>query len=226
MTTFMEKEIKCAICGNISKQEIMSSTTTFGSPDLDSRPAPLARSALSELIQKCPSCNYCFPAISEIVGNAEEVVKSDGYQKQLNDPNFPALADLFICSKIIFEKAKYYANAGWEIIHAAWACDDENLDQKAKECRIQAVELFSKARESGQIYAEGIGAEEAILADLLRRTEQFELGLKISEEGLKKKPDKTIAAVLRKEKWLIGKKDVACHPISDRNSGSTITIRG
>jgi len=226
MTTFMEKEFKCVVCGNISKHELMTSTTTFGVPDLDTRPAPLTRSALAELIQKCPSCTYCVPVISEMVGNAEEVIKSNAYQKQLNDPDFPALANLFIGSKIIFEKAAYYANAGWEMIHAAWACDDDKLDQKAKECRMQAVELFYKARENGQIYAEGIGAEEALLADLLRRTGQFELGFKICEEGLKKKPEKIIAAVLRKEKWLIGKKDTDCHPISEGQSGSTIWIKG
>lgn len=85
----------------------------------------------------------------------------------------------------------------------------------ARKCRKKAVALLLKAREIGQEFAEEIGAEEAILVDLLRRLGQFELALKIANEGLKKKPEKIIADILRFQKILISKSDVSCHTTAE-----------
>ncbi len=58
MSTFREFKKKCTICGTESKFNIITSTNSFGSPDLDLRPPEMRRSTMWLWIQRCPCCNY------------------------------------------------------------------------------------------------------------------------------------------------------------------------
>ncbi len=187
MTTTYKEEKKCAVCGNTSKHTGIISTNAFGSPDLDTRPPQMKRSTIDMWIQTCPSCGYCAPDISEQIEKSSEVVRSDSYQRQLNNPEFPKLANAFLCFSLIQESAGEYARAGWACIHAAWSCDDDGSDAAAQKCRMKAVTLFQRAKENGQRFAEQAGAEEALMIDLLRRSGQFELAIRTCDDGLKKK---------------------------------------
>ena len=80
---------------------------------------------------------------------------------------------------------------------------------------MKAVSLLQKARENGQRFAEQVGEEDAIMVDLLRRSGQFELALKICDEGLEKNPGKTISDILRFQKVPIRKRDVARHTVAE-----------
>lgn len=79
--------------------------------------------------------------------------------------------------------------------------------------------LLQKAKEKGQEFAKEVGEEESIMVDLLRRSGQFELALKICEDGLKKKPGKTISDILQFQKKLISKSDTACHTVAEATGG-------
>ncbi len=215
MTTIYQVEKECAVCGKSNKYTEIGSTNTFGPLDLDTRPPEMVRSTISEWIQRCPECGYCAPDISERLEKASEIVHSDLYRQQLNNPEFPELANAFLCFSLIQESAGKYADAGWACIHAAWACDDAGSDASAQKCRKKAVTLLQKAKENGQKFAEQTGVEEAIMVDLLRRSGQFELALRICEDGLKKKPDKLISDILQFQKILIGKADVARHTVAE-----------
>lgn len=164
----------------------------------------------------CPSCGYCAPDISEQIEKAPELVKSDDYKQQLNNPYFSKLARTFICYSLIQEDAQEYAPAGWASVHAAWVCDDEANDAASKKCREKAVILFKKAKEIGQQFAQNQQAENILLADLLRRSGQFELALNTCEEGLRENPKTVILNILLGfEKELITKFDVACHKVNE-----------
>lgn len=215
MTTIHETEKKCAVCGKISKHNDVLSTNAFGSPDLDTRPPQMMRSTINMWINTCPSCGYCAPDISEWIEKAPEIVRSDFYKRQLNDPEFPSIANAFLCFSLIQESAGDYAGAGWANIHAAWICDDAGYDAGAQKCRKKAVSLLEKAKEAGQKFGKQVGAEEALMTDLLRRSGQFELALKVCDDGLKKKPDKIISNILQFQKVLISKSDVACHTVAE-----------
>jgi uncharacterized protein (DUF2225 family) len=215
VTTAVEKTKKCAVCGKTSKHMVITSTSAFGSPDLDTRPPEPKRSSIVWWIQSCPSCGYCAPDISEHIEKACEVVRSDPYRQQLNSPEFPKLANAFLCYSLIQESLGKYASGGWASIYAAWACDDAGLDAGAQKCRKRALILLRRARENDQEFAEQAGAEEAIMVDLLRRSGQFELALKACDDGLKKDLEKVISDVLRFQKILIGRSDVACHSIAE-----------
>ena len=65
MTTIVPQEVKCSMCGSISKQQLIASTNTIiWAPDLDLRPAEMARSTMVYWIQECPDCGYVSVDIS------------------------------------------------------------------------------------------------------------------------------------------------------------------
>lgn len=216
MTTIYIENKKCAICGKESKHTEIGSTNAFGSPDLDTRPPEMKRSTINMWIQTCPFCGYCSPDISELIKKASEIIHSDSYQQQLNNPEFPKLANAFLCFSLINESVGNYAGAGWSCIHAAWTCDDARSDAGAQKCRKRAVTLLQKAKENGQRFAKQDGAEEAIMVDLLRRSGQFELAMSMCKKFTKdRKLNKLIKNILQFQKSLISKSDITCHTIAE-----------
>ncbi|MBZ0174711.1 MAG: DUF2225 domain-containing protein [Candidatus Methanoperedens sp.] len=215
MTTSDEITKNCYVCNKASTHAKIMSTNTFGSPDLDTRPPEMERSTISMWVQICPSCGYSSSNISEVNEKALEVIYTDSYQKQFKSPEFPKLANAFLCFSLIQKNNCEYSKAGWNSIHAAWACDDADYETSAQKCRMRAVSLFRKAKENNQKFAGQDGLEEAIIVDLLRRSRQFELALSTCDDGLKKKPEKIISDILQFQKMLIKNKDIACHRIAD-----------
>ena len=215
MTNIIKMKRKCAVCGKTGEYTVVLSTLTVGPSDLDTRPSEMARSTIDKWIQICPSCGYCAPDIGQRIGDAARIVSSASYQQQLNKRGAPRLVNAFLCYSLLEESAGNYANAGWACIYAAWVCDDAGCDVEARKCRMKAVSLLQKARENGQRFAEQVGEEEAIMVDLLRRSGEFELALKMCDEGLEKNPGKTISDILRFQKVLIRKRDVARHTVAE-----------
>jgi hypothetical protein len=219
MTTYYRETLTCQNCGKTSEHQRLSSTNQFGSSDLDTRPPEMARSTLHSQVQACPHCNYCTLDISESVVDASGCVSSEAYQEQFKSPEYPALANSFLCAALIQEAIRKFGAAGWASMRAAWVCDDAKNDAAAKRCRVQAVELFRKALSAGQEIAEQLGAGDAILVDLLRRSEQFEDATRQVEIGLSKFPEEIIRDVLEFERDLIAKQDVQCHRVEEALRG-------
>ena len=164
MTTIRQELVTCAVCGELTRILVMDSTSIFGSPDLDLRPAEIARSSIFAWIQQCSSCGYCAPTVDEATPSAREVVDSDAYRAQLADEGLPELARSFLCSSMIFEEHGDEAAAAQNAIEAAWVCDDEDLPEAATRCRLRAIELL-RADQS---------TEYELIVDLLRRAGRFE----------------------------------------------------
>ncbi len=215
MTTFHAITKKCYACNKASTHEEISSTITFCSPDLDTRPPEMKRPTIEMWVQMCPSCGYSSADISEGNEKVLDVINTDSYQEQINSPEYPKLANAFLCFSLIQENNCEYMGAEWSSVHAAWVCDDADYETSAQKCRMRAVSLFRKAKENNQKFAEQDGVEEVIIVDLLRRSCQFELAFSICDEGLKKKPEEIISDILQSQKMLIKNKDTACHRIED-----------
>ncbi len=215
MTTFVEITKKCYACNKASTHKEISSTNAFGSPDLDTRPPEMERSTIDMWIEMCPSCGYSSADISEGNEKVLDVIDTDSYQEQINSPEYPKLANAFLCFSLIQENNCEYMGAGWSSVHAAWACDDADFETGAQKCRMRAVSLFRKGKENNQKFAKQKGVEEVIIIDLLRRSSQFELAFSMCEEVLKKKPEKIISKIMKLQKILINNKDVACHLMAD-----------
>jgi len=219
VTTILRKDKRCALCNQASKQVVIGSTNTMGQyPDLDTRPPEMMRSTMQWWVESCPTCGYCNFDISQMIKKANDVVKTEQYQKQLIDKKYPTLANAFLCQTMIHENNNEYREAGWACIHAAWACDDAGFKALSRECRIRALSFIEKMKELDQKFVSQPGVEDVIRVDLLRRSGQFESALNACREALKKGFDDTVSGILRFEMDLIGKRDLLGHTLSEINS--------
>ncbi len=217
MTTFREVQLTCAVCGHTAAHTVLVSSSAFGDVDLDTRPPPLLRLALPLQIQSCPLCGYCAEDIAVAPPEAKKIVRGAEYRKQLKDERFPYLANLFLCHALLRAACGDYPGAGWAAIRAAWACDDAGpaYAQAAVACRMRAVAWLSQARQQGQPFATGPGAEEALLADLLRRSGRFDAALMEIRRGLASQPSRELRDVLRFEEHLCRRRDAGVHTMGE-----------
>jgi hypothetical protein len=174
MTSIAEVTVNCAVCGQPSTQIRVNSTNQFGSPDLDTRPPEMMRSALRWYIQRCPNCGYCAPKLSDESAAATSAMQSDRYAETLQNADLPEAAQAFFCYSIIKESEEQFAAAGWASVQAAWQCDDKALEGAAVDYRMNAVRLFRLARDREDEFVDIPGGEAALLTDLLRRAGRFD----------------------------------------------------
>ena len=215
MTTEYEEKVKCSVCGAKNRFTLISSTNTFGLPDLDTRPAEMERSTMFAWVQRCPKCGYCASDISSLQEGAKSVVTRMEYRRQLEDPMYPGLANSYLCKAMIDQESKEYVAATWALIHASWACDDSDRFNQATVCRGRAVEMIAIAEEQGQQVSDQEGARTAILADLLRRSGRFEQARQVIEKQHDSISDENIVRILDFLIGLIDKQDVLCHSIEE-----------
>ncbi len=124
MTTIVPVFKTCAVCGATSEHEALASTNTIGPPDLDLRPAPMARWALAEQIQRCPECGYCAQDLAVAGASARQIVQNDAYQAELEHDGYPELTREYLCSSLLLSVAGEDGRAGRAALMGAWAADD------------------------------------------------------------------------------------------------------
>jgi hypothetical protein len=214
MTTLGRTKATCFICGNASEHTTIGSTNRFGSPDLDLRPPPMMRETITYWIQRCPTCGYCADSISAGPEIAKEIVKSSGYVEQRDNPAFPALANAFLCWSLIEAADGKDAEAGWAALHAAWICDDKAAE-KADFCRQKAIALFLGARSKGQTFVKGGATEALLLADLYRRSGQFDQVDAACNEGLTQQPDLLMKSLFLAQRQLAHSRDRGRHTVEE-----------
>jgi len=210
MTVPIDIECKCGICRQTSTQVEIASTSVFGPPDLDTRPALLMRNSINAWIQACPFCGYCSPDISECAPETASIVRSKAYQQQRESHEYPDLANQFLCWSVIQEKplelvsavgeiphaggvrfetvqerSERFISAGQASLHAAWVCDDARNDVAARKCRIRAVGLFNLGTVGGQPLFKQRADQFVFLADLMRRAGRFGTALAFVRSGLR-----------------------------------------
>lgn len=189
------------------------STNAFGSPDLDLRPPEMERSTMNMWVQRCPHCGYCAPSIEEKIDGADDRINSKEYKGLLNSSHYPELARDFLCCSMLLENAAEYAKAGQVALRAAWSCDDHQVLEAAIKCRLKAFDLLSMARDQGEsIIEEG---EEALFADILRRSGRFEEALNYCRKGIVYPARKILDPVLKFQIQLIIEQDTKCYTIAD-----------
>lgn len=218
-TTVDDVEVTCAVCSEKSTQMVMMSTNSSGYSDLDLRPPEMRRSTIIWWVQRCPYCGHCASDIESAEEDTKEIVESAEYQAQLESADFPELANSFLCEAMIEEHLGSMTDAGWDCVHAAWVCDDAE-NEKATWCRLKAVEHFEQGIEAGESVMEDApdGANELLLAELLRRAGEFDCAKAKVEAGLEFgfEPDnEIIKTILEFELELMGKGDTACHSMSE-----------
>ena len=215
MTTLLEEKTVCKVCGAEVEYTAIGSTNAFGSRDLDTRPPEMERSTIFAWIQRCPECGYCESDVSKCHRRSKEIIKKEEYEKQLNDPAFPELANSFLCQAIINRESKDYAAATWALIQAAWVCDDTERSGQAMACRQKAAEMLLFAEERGQRVADEDGSSTAILVDLLRRSGQMDHARKAIADRRSSVTEDLITQILDFQSTLIENGDTSCHTIGE-----------
>jgi hypothetical protein len=214
MTTLFSREETCFVCGISSKHTAIGSTNSFGSPDLDLRPPEMQRSTMRHWVQRCPTCGYCAASIAEGPEIARQIVTSPDYLAQRDDPAFPGLARAFLCSSLIQAATGKESAAGWDALHAAWSCDDEAAD-KAEFCRRKTIVLFTAVRAKDETFAQGRVTEDLLLADLYRRSGQFDQVEAVCDDGVAQRPDQLVRVLLLAQRRLAQARDSKRYTVAE-----------
>lgn len=173
MTTMYQDTVKCYVCGKESKQTVLGSTNSFGSPDLDLRPPEMMRGTMEYWAHECPYCGY----IAENTDLGTVVTEAWLARVEfINANNIEFESELAKrCYKeylINLEDENIY-KAFAVILNAAWACDDAQDIENAVLCRNLALdlidELIEKEDDPSTLMLQKI--------DLLRRSNQFDKAL-------------------------------------------------
>lgn len=219
MTILDSKEKRCAVCGSRVTCTILCSTSTFGSPDLDLRPAEMQRSSMHVWLQECTECHYVAEDIEKSSTKAGDVINSTEYQEIRNNIKLPELVSRFLRFSLLHEND--YESSGIAKLRAAWVCDDNGDDNLAKKCRNDAADCLNKLQPFDDS-EEGIGLG-CRLVDILRRSSRFEESNKLSSQL---KISKTVASneftrsILNFQEELCRKKNIQCYNILDVVNGS------
>ncbi len=209
------EDVECCICGEKSNHMVIASTNSFGSPDLDTRPPMMRRSTIYNSIQRCPSCGYCSPDLSECSNMTKKIVNSKEYQNIIVSSEMPEIAASFLALSYEKEKQQDYSDSAWRAINAAWICDDENKLELSTKCRRQAVTLIANANKYGQKIADQAGVSEAITIDLMRRSGMYKEALELSATMKAEDIEEIIMQVIQYEVKLIAKQDIGAHTVSE-----------
>jgi rubrerythrin len=221
MTTYAELSVTCAVCGVVSKQTVLRSTNSFGSPDLDLRPPEMQRSTMNAWVQCCPSCGYCSTDLAEADAGTAETVRGDHYRQALADTGLPELARQFWCRSLLVERAGLGAAAADAAVWAAWECDDMRNEAGAARCRNRAIELLQRwlSDPSDAADAEKVETAGARLVDLLRRAGHFERAIAEARLLAAKTTNATIQHVAAFQERLCAAGDVKARTVREAMPG-------
>lgn len=196
MTQIMEKIAKCAVCGKGNQVSVMTSYSSFGACDLDTRPPEMFPFTI--FLQRCEHCGYVNDDISEGNSNMLGFIQSDMYKtcdginpEDDEARNYIQYALTQANIEVVIIKGDVHSaldNIFWGFLNAAWACDDafclkpddrdprqyhEKCRQDAIECRKRCLKLVNSLIVSKEDQEER-ETLSGIKADLLRRTGQFD----------------------------------------------------
>jgi len=161
-------------------------------------------------VQECPNCGYVSSEVSDPSSVTKEWLAGEKYSS-CDGIEFSAdLAKRFYKQYLINLEDKNSEDAFFAVLHAAWACDDENDEDNAKHCRELALPLVQELIQKGH---ENKDSLELLKADLMRRTGRFDeliaqySSLRFEDDLL----DQIMAFQINKAK----EKDVACYRVED-----------
>jgi hypothetical protein len=209
------EEVTCGSCGHTIEIGEWLSAYSSGSPDLDTRPPKDARFMINYSVKRCGNCGYCNDDITQAPENIESILNSEQYKRQLDDEQFPKLANEFLCKSIILESNNEIESAAWVSIHAAWNCDDNNKYVQSKYCRNRAADLINLANTTTLLKYDKKGELSILLIELYRRSEQFDKALKICSTRLQIEEEDLLKQILFFQLYLIGLQDINAYKVDD-----------
>ena len=212
MSTIFELKDTCFICGTETEFMVLGSSNSFGSPDLDTRPAPMIRDTMSLWLRECPCCGYVAGSVANPTVVSRQWLQEERYTT-CNGRKLWDTAALFYKHYLISleeDKTDAVFNAA---LQAAWVCDDVGDEENAIHCRNCALTELEK------LLAEQDDQEEllAIRADILRRTGQFDrLQAEYSDREFQ---NEVIGQIIAFQLLKAQQKDTDCYRVEDATGG-------
>lgn len=171
MSTFFQESLSCSVCKTCSEYTIIGSTNSFGSPDLDLRPAEMQRSTMAYWVLKCPQCGFVAYDIEEETSVDRAFLNSEEYVTCEGRAFASSLAEDFYKIYMIArndDRSHVCFNA---LQNAAWACDDAADQENAIHCRKLLLPILEQEIAANEHMAENL---LIIKADIMRRAGMFE----------------------------------------------------
>ena len=162
-------EIVCSVCGKKSEHTVITKGNSDGIPDIDLRPPEPHRSSMKYWVMECPECGYCNGSLETPAEFDRSNLESKEYKTLGGLETENELVSRFVKKALVNIKNRNYTEALQSYLYAAWVFDDEKDDEKAKECRNEALSIMENSKvcdDNENMYL--------LRADLLRRTGQFE----------------------------------------------------
>ena len=209
MTVIRNFNQTCAVCGQTSPQPVITSTSTWGYPDLDLRPAEMERSSMFAWLAECPHCGYVASNLENKLEAHPDILKTDAYLTCEGNDFKSDLSKRFYKHYLISKAEKDYGSEFFSLLHCAWTCDD-NDDELAVKVRKLALQSIDKIEAESD--AEKCNLE-IIKLDLLRRTLQFDKV--ISEFKDVNMQEKIQNDIITFQIELALKKDSECHTVKE-----------
>jgi hypothetical protein len=179
-----------------------------GLPDLDCRPPKQKPVTLGLAVQRCPNCGYCAAYLGESHPEAKTVIETAEYKEQLNNRDYPNLANSFLCKAMVDNATGNLVSRTCSFIRAAWACDDDKKNDQAVLCRRLAAESLEATVRAGKKIVDQYEMNAIILVDLFRRSNQMANAKKLIEYMRDNITDKKIRLIVDYELVLVQNKDV------------------
>lgn len=210
MTTLFHSSLKCPVCNTINRFQEVGSSNQLGSPDLDTRPAPMFRDTMNLWVQKCPGCGYVASRLSDPTKIDAEFLRSQAYLTCDGAGFQSELAQKFYQLYMIKKHDADARNAFWSALEAAWASDDVEDRAGALFARKRALEQLDRWIGKSKGPQENL---EMIAVDVLRRLGEFER----ATERLTRVAftEKLIVKVAEVEKRLCQEKDDARYTVDE-----------
>ena len=209
MTTTIEFNQTCAVCGQTSPQLLISSTSTLDYPDLDLRPAEMQRSSMFAWLVECPHCGYVASNLENKLEVSSDILKTDAYLTCEGNDFKSDLSKRFYKHYLISKAEKDYGSEFFSLLHCAWVCDDAG-DELAFEMRKLALKSIDKIETESDEEKSNL---KIITVDLLRRTLQFDKVISEFKEVILQ--EKIQNDIITFQIELAMKKDSECHTVKE-----------
>lgn len=172
MSTYAKVTTVCPICGKSFESKVLTSASSFGSQDLDSRPAPMRRYTMDTWVHHCPHCGFSAQSMKDADGATKESIdafysESRELIKTVSGAGKETLAEFFLQVYSRRLNEGNFENAFLIALSAAWDCDDRKNTEGATCCRNLAIEALEHVDNPVADY-------DAIKADMLRRAGRFD----------------------------------------------------
>jgi len=209
------EDVACPICGAINQPDRLMSGHSFGSPDLDLRPAPDMGRLLDYMIESCHACGYAASSLDDPPkAGTTAAMASPEWQALKTKNGLPKLAASFKRAELIANQSQDIVEAVWMALRAVWVGDDRK-SAITPTLRREAAALIQQVMAYRTTFVSQRGGNEAVISDLFRRAGDWDQAAFWANKGLDIVDDAVVSSVLKFELRLIDAQDGEVHQIEE-----------